>query len=61
MSEWQPIETAPRNVRVLVWRKNEPGYERRRMDVDIYRAGVWWKSRRNMQPTHWQPLPEPPQ
>lgn len=67
MSNWQPIETAPKDgTCVLVW-------------VDVhgehvtsvpyacaaYFGGDWWRDRRTGQflvgrPTHWQPLPEPP-
>ena len=60
MSEWQPIETAPRDgTEILLWEDGyilgswveEYGYF---ADPD----GHLWKNR---QPTHWMPLPAPPQ
>lgn len=59
--EWRPIETAPKDgTAILVWRAHEPGRELRRMGIDMWVGGCWWNSRRDMQPTHWQPLPAPP-
>lgn len=81
MTDWQPIETAPRDGRwLLVWgsvwageisgvAKNPHG------DVSIARyttgrsdfPGEWWDDAGGdacgtwCQPTHWQPLPEPPE
>ena len=63
MSEWQPIDTAPKDQTCLV---STPG------------GAVWWATFRlrgtrtgwrweapglgalRWQPTHWMPLPEPP-
>jgi hypothetical protein len=71
MSEWQPIETAPiplfdkerwymTSLRVLVWRPNcaEIGHY-----SYTERGKGRWQSEygRNINPTHWMPLPEPPQ
>ena len=76
MSEWQPIETAPRDgtVILLAWsRRNE------RFNTAV-RPGFWDKDRKNFPwvaviegcsyaafdawredgPTHWHPLPDPP-
>lgn len=59
---WQPIETAPKDgTRILVFRENEDGHEQKRIGVDYFKRGVWWLSRTQMRPTHWMPLPEPPQ
>lgn len=59
--EWRPIESAPKDgTRVLVWRRREQGYDHVRMGVDWCKNGVWQKSRRDMHPTHWMPLPPPP-
>ncbi len=56
MSEWQPIETAPRDgtyilVFVDVWH-----------DVASWEAGLWLNTYgdHSMNPTHWMPLPAPP-
>lgn len=60
---WQPIETAPRDRWILVWRQ----------DSDVRDAawvrfgdlkGCWTEGTGGMllpEPTHWLPLPEPPQ
>ena len=64
MSAWQKIETAPRDgTLILVWRKsnNELGYDHLRLSVDYFKHGAWWESRRDMPPTHWMPLPPPPE
>lgn len=66
--EWQPIETAPKDdeTLVLLWAAPAPASHDGGMDVG------WWyypKERWNAQhggslnfrPTHWMPLPEPPQ
>lgn len=62
MSEWQPIETAPRFGRLLVrtpeigtcvasagWLNETPEEIRWEVVNDIY-----------VNPTHWMPLPSPP-
>lgn len=59
MSDWQPIETAPRREKILMWRI------RFGIDVGTYN-GVRGYSFRNLvlfsnqAPTHWMPLPAPP-
>jgi hypothetical protein len=48
---WRPIESAPKDgTRVLLW-------DGRRQHVDWWNHG-WWNTSR---PTHWQPLPPPPE
>jgi hypothetical protein len=70
MSDWQPIETAPKMKMVLLWAAT---------DIDAYgsitnwkmETGYWsefynswaWPQRiasYDVPPTHWMPLPDPP-
>lgn len=76
MSEWQTIETAPRDGEpILIWKPDEPR-------VGEYMMSAYWSEDLNGfvpvgghnkqgyfsewagcdqgYPTHWQPLPEPP-
>jgi hypothetical protein len=71
-SGWQPIETAPKNASVLIFIPNVEHY-----GPGIYRAmlvdmgtGPHWSANavamghdlgRDTAPTHWMPLPSPPQ
>lgn len=58
MSEWQPIETAPTNERVLVYESFNGSF-----DIHIVKwFNGYWESNMGAQfyPTHWMPLPEPP-
>lgn len=61
---WQPIETAPKNVDVLVYPSNTLG---RSCDMAIFTEahGYWMESlpfrTEKLHPTHWMPLPETPQ
>lgn len=69
MGEWQPIETAPKDgIEVLLWcpaEGTQPGYH----DIGFWDPGSTdrveaWRDAVGMcvgDPTHWQPLPEPPQ
>lgn len=68
VSEWQPIETAPRKIhdRVLLWwttRGACSGY----FDVDSDRNTSGWRGDQDLviprdqhRCTHWMPLPDPP-
>jgi hypothetical protein len=75
MSEWQPIETAPRDGKeVFIWGSAEisPHSRPHIGSEDVERA--YWDSQLDTwvvssaqvdglyvpAPTHWQPLPEPP-
>lgn len=60
MTDWQPIETAPKETRVLVWRPRETDENDAHAGVDIFLGKYWWHSRFHQQPTHWMPLPGPP-
>lgn len=67
MSEWQPIETAPKSgSRKLVWvdLKGMNVNDRSFSDIGCW-DGEFWRHgymgpKFDPQPTHWQPLPEPP-
>ncbi len=67
---WQPIETAPKDgrriivscdgrVRTAYWTDN--GEARRPKPYWYYDSAMGVKWVRNNPPTHWMPLPEPPQ
>lgn len=69
MTDWQPIETAPRNgTRVLLGRVGcvEPGawdptYRcRRDAAPGAWRGDDGGGPEDDTWPTHWMPLPEPP-
>jgi len=74
MGEWQPIETAPlESGQLLGWFPlRDGGVYIMHWDNDSYASkprphwgvyGWMWgrKTLRDFQPTHWMPLPEPPQ
>lgn len=68
MSEWKPIETAPRDgTKVLLGRFSKGCEHDGRIRVDWWRthmkAGYTGFGHFNPEywpPTHWMPLPEPP-
>ena len=58
---WQPIETAPKDGReILVY---EPMYCTIGQWVDSKHGGAWWIEGGQItgHPTHWMPLPPPPE
>jgi hypothetical protein len=60
---WQPIETAPKNAYVLVFAENTVGVAR--FHEYAYKPEGWWSwdwepDAREIEPTHWMPLPIPP-
>ena len=62
---WQPIETAPREVDVLVYVPNVQFPETIAMYCTPRAGHPLWLDRESErllgQPTHWMPLPEPPE
>jgi len=74
--QWQPIETAPRDGPVDVWngkwRTADAFWAIPTYDADDYPVGCWcceewhgtyehlYNAPIEPQPTHWMPLPEPP-
>lgn len=62
MSEWQPIETAPKDGTAIILSAYSGALDRmvswdgRWSDW----GGVWTHHGRISQPTHWMPLPTPP-
>ncbi len=68
MSEWQPIETAPRDGTVILVALRPPKYKYR-TTWGAVRQVKWldgfWKQSNSVtfhphEPTDWTPLPEPP-
>jgi hypothetical protein len=62
MTEWQPIETAPKDgTKIIVYRPNAEYQPIVGVDYWSKELGnVWANSNEHRQPTHWMPLPEPP-
>lgn len=72
MSEWQPIETAPKDgSAILIWQPDRSKYWGLGNFDDLrYAIGYWrvadkigsWGNRNSavVNPTHWMPLPAPP-
>jgi hypothetical protein len=63
--EWQPIETAPPNVDVLLYCPDR-GCESNRARIEFGYASHGWRNEvannvsHHPWATHWMPLPEPP-
>lgn len=70
---WQPIETAPKDQLIMLWRPDAYWWAKR--DIAIWckdnlarKPKPYWQSlliqgkvmQRYWYPTHWQPLPQPP-
>jgi hypothetical protein len=63
MSEWQPIETAPKDGTELLLYGPFVPTGGTYMDIGRwtdYADGFWDWSADDSQPTHWMPLPSPP-
>jgi hypothetical protein len=66
MMEWQPIETAPRDKRILVWSGQEiyaAHWVRNMITNDEAWIVAQWGDECDqalVKPTHWLPLPEAP-
>jgi Protein of unknown function (DUF551) len=58
--EWQPIETAPEDVLVLIARCAPNTQWHGRIEVAIKYGDRFDAFNRWFPPTHWMPLPEPP-
>lgn len=61
MSEWQPIETAPKdNIPILAYCKGDVC--KVWWQTDFLDGSQYWQNEADSepQPTHWMPLPEPP-
>jgi hypothetical protein len=70
MMKWQPIESAPKDgTEILGWDK-EGKYASVSFKVTRYYCNwenkyrdskSWWKGNVTCTPTHWMPLPKPPE
>jgi hypothetical protein len=68
MNEWQPIDTAPRDGRTIIaYRPTDPPHIEGMYWANYEKDnGAWhWsydgESSLTIPPSHWMPLPEPPQ
>lgn len=66
MSEWQPIETAPKDGRHIIgwFGDSDEKYAESVFWFDVAGRQAWLWTRDcdepELPPTHWMPLPEPP-
>jgi|TARA_R110000787_G_scaffold157482_1_gene271394 hypothetical protein len=51
--QWKPIETAPENKRVIVWRGDHKS-------VAFATGFNKWIGHPSLSYTHWMPIPKPP-
>jgi hypothetical protein len=60
MTQWQPIETAPKDGTVVL--ACEIDYYPESVASANFESGSWWWHMEGSRatPTHWQPLPPPP-
>lgn len=61
MTEWQPIETAPKHGTLILL--YEPRPDTHAYEIGFYDCGCWFGSDHmyTVYPTHWMPLPDPPE
>lgn len=57
MSEWQPIETAPKGWDAPMILIHSPRWDEEIQMVRLKEDSVWADG---YAPTHWMPLPDPP-
>jgi hypothetical protein len=59
---WLPIATAPKDgTRVLLFNPDEPPYQCVGCWLNNTTGGGWVSSEWDVEPSHWQPLPPPPE
>ena len=56
-SQWQPIDTAPEGCEVLAYE----GAAIKILELVSIGSGWWDYESSGHKPTHWRPLPEPPE
>ena len=64
--QWQPIDTAPIDKTWCLVYEEESGeiyiaiFGNHPLDVEDNMGNVWTDGHMSLRPTHWAPLPEPP-
>lgn len=59
--DWQPIETAPKDgTEILAYWEGHMDVMSWDQDMENFTDDLGYTVRGNRQPSHWQPLPEPP-
>jgi hypothetical protein len=62
LSGWRDIATAPKDgTRVLLFNPGEPPYQCVGCWLNNTTGGGWVSSEWDVEPSHWQPLPPPPE